>query len=115
MTETQALILAFGFGCFFNWLIVQQAKAGYGDGFTALWVVIGVFTTLLISSLVTVSLPRLQVYWNGDLVTLTNQQHAAIYELKFFVASGLPMFIGSLWRYLNSELVGLSMEIGDDL
>ena len=35
-------------------------------------------------------------------MTLTNQQHAAIYELKFFIAAGLPMFVGSLWRYLDN-------------
>ena len=49
MTEAQALILAFAFGCLFNWLIVRWGASGYGDGFTALWVVIGVFVTLLIS------------------------------------------------------------------
>jgi hypothetical protein len=102
MTETAALFLAFAFGVMFNWLIVRWGKSGYGDGFTALWVVIGVFATLVISSLAQVSLPRLQFYWHGDLVTLTNQQHAAIYELKFFIAAGLPMFVGSLWRYLDN-------------
>ena len=43
MTETAALFLAFAFGVMFNWLIVRWGKSGYGDGFTALWVVIGVF------------------------------------------------------------------------
>ena len=115
MTETAALALAFAFGCGLNWLIVRLAKAGYGDGFTALWVVAGVFGTLIISSLATYSLPRLHIMWNGEVVTLTNQQHAAWYEFKFFVASGLPMFVGSLWRYLEKELAGLSVEMGNDL
>lgn len=102
-----ALALAFGFGCAFNWLIVRQTESGYGDGFTALWVVIGVFITLLISSIVDVSLPRLHFYWQGQPLILTNQQHAAIYELKFFIASGLPMFIGSAWRFIQADLAGL--------
>lgn len=103
MTEVQGLALAFGFGIVFNWLIARWVKSGYGDGFTALWVIIGVFVTLLISSFVTRSpLARLHITWQGDVVVLSNAQHAAWYELKFFVASGIPMFVGSLWRYLNS-------------
>lgn len=109
MTETTALALAFVFGCGLNWLIVRLARVGYGDGFTALWVIVGVFGTLLISSLATYSLPRLHITWQGEVLMLTNQQHAAWYELKFFIASGLPMFIGSLWRYLDSELSGLDL------
>lgn len=103
MTEVQALALAFGFGCVFNWLIVRWAKTGYGDGFTALWVVLGVFGTLFISAFVTRSpLARLHLTWQGEVLVLSNAQHAAWYEFKFFIASGLPMFFGSLWRYLNS-------------
>ena len=109
-----ALALAFLWGCGFNWLIVRWSKSGYGDGFTALWVVIGVFMTLVISSLATYSLPRLHITWGGEVVILTNQQHAAWYELKFFIASGIPMFVGSLWRYVKSELDGLSMDLRDD-
>lgn len=112
MTETAALALAFAFGVCFNWLITRWGKSGYGDGFTALWVVIGVFATLVISSLAHIPLPRLHIYWNGDMLTLTNQQHAAIYELKFFIAAGLPMFVGSLWRYLNN--FSLSLDGGLD-
>lgn len=102
MTETQALLLAFAWGVLFNWLIVRWAKSGWGDGFTAIWVVIGVFVTLLISATVRISLPRLHMVWLGTDVILSNQQHAAIYELKFFIAAGIPMFFGSLWRYINS-------------
>lgn len=103
MTEVQALALAFAFGCFYNWLIARWGKSGYGDGFTALWVVGGVAATLIISTFVTRSpLPRLHIMWNGDLLILTNAQHAAWLELKFFIATGLPMFFGSLWRYINN-------------
>jgi hypothetical protein len=102
VTETQGLILAFGFGCGYNWLIVRWGKSEWGEGFTALWVVIGVFVTLLISAMVHVSLPRLYVNWLGNPLALTNQQHAAIFELKFFIATGIPMFLGSIWRYINT-------------
>ena len=102
MTEAQALILAFAFGCLFNWLIVRWGASSYGDGFTALWVVIGVFVTLLISTFATGSSMRLHIMWRAELLVLTNQQHAAWYELKFFVMAGLPMFVGSLWRYVKN-------------
>ena len=103
MTETAAHALAFAFGLGYNWLIARWGKTRYGDGFTALWVVVGVLVTLAISSLAQVSLPRLALYWQGASLQLTNQQHAAIYELKFFIAAGIPMFFGSLWRYVNAS------------
>lgn len=103
MTEVQGLLLALAFGVGFNWLIARWGRSGYGEGFTALWVVIGVFVTLCISAFVTRSpLARLHVTWQGDVVVLSNAQHAAWYELKFFIASGLPMFLGSFWRYLDN-------------
>lgn len=113
MTEVQGLVLAFAWGCLFNWLIVRWAKSGYGEGFTAIWVVIGVFMTLLISSAVRVSLPRLHLSWFGTDLILSNQQHAAIYELKFFIAAGIPMVVGSLWRYVNSFSLALTGSDGD--
>ena len=42
MTEAQALALACAFGIFYNWLITRWGRSQWGDGFTALWVVIGV-------------------------------------------------------------------------
>lgn len=99
MSETQGLALAFGFGCGYNWLIGRLVQRGQVDGYAALWVVFGVFVTLCISALVHVSLPRLQVFWLGSPLVLSNQQHAAVYELKFFIAAGVPMLAGSLWRY----------------
>jgi hypothetical protein len=103
VTEVQALTLAFAFGVGYNWLIAKWGRSGNGDGFTALWVVIGVLMTLIISSTVSRSpLPRLHIVWNGELLVLTNAQHAAWLELKFFIAAGIPMFFGSLWRYVNA-------------
>lgn len=103
MTETQGLLIAFGFGCVYHWLITKLIKSQFDAGFITLWVVIGVFMVLAISALVHVSLPRLHLQWDGIVLVLSNQQHAAIYELKFFMAAGLPIIVGSLWRYLNSN------------
>ena len=100
MTETQGLLLAFGFGVLYNWLIVQVEQRGT-RGVTGLWVVGGVFCTLLISAMVHVDLPPLYLLWLGQPLVLSNQQHAAFFELKFFAASGLPMVVGSLWRAMR--------------
>ncbi len=105
MTETQALVLAFAWGCLFDWFITRFSKTKYDGGLTAIWVVIGITVTLLISSLVHVSLPRLHFIWLGQPLVMTNQQHAAIYEFKFLAAAGLPMVIGSLRRFLAMPLL----------
>jgi len=44
-------------------------------------------------------------------VVLSNSQHAAWYELKFFIAAGTPMVVGSLWRYLNA--FSITLDDGD--
>jgi len=108
VSETQALLLALAFGIGFNWLIAKWGATEFGDGFTALWVVIGVAVTLVISATVTHGHSvKLDLVWRGQVIVLTNQQHAAWYELKFFIAAGLPMFFGSLNRYLQKSLSGL--------
>ena len=110
MKETHGLALAFLFGCGYNWILSRsvngERRGEYrDDGLTAFWVIGGVLATLLIASLVRVSLPRLVFYWHGEALALTNQQHAVIYLLKFFAASGLPMTVGALWRHLNQGSV----------
>ena len=108
MTEAQALALACAFGVFYNWLITRWGRSQWGDGFTALWVVIGVAVTLLISTFVTRSpLARLHLTWREEVIVLSNAQHAAWFELKFFVATGVPMFVGSLWRYISQPIDGM--------
>jgi hypothetical protein len=108
MTELQALATALMFGIAYNALIVRWSRSQWGDGFTALWVVIGVMATLLISAFVTRSpLARLHLTWHGEVIVLSNAQHAAWFELKFFIATGVPMFFGSLWRYINLPLENL--------
>lgn len=95
MSESGALALAVLFGSGFNW---AYSRWGLRQNLTAFWGVFGVLATLAISAMVSVSLPKLQLFWMGQPVVLSNQQHAAIYELKFFMASGTPMTLGSLWR-----------------
>jgi len=108
MTEGQALVLAFVFGIGYNMLIARWGRSQWGEGFTALWVVIGVAATLLISTLVTRSpLARLHMTWQGELLVLSNAQHAAWFELTFFVAAGAPMFFGSLWRYVSQPITDM--------
>lgn len=101
MSETGGLAAAALFGVGFNW---AYGRWGLRQNLTAFWVVFGVLATLAISATVDVSLPRLQLFWMGRPVVLSNQQHAAIYELKFFAASGTPMTLGSLWRVWRSWL-----------
>jgi hypothetical protein len=104
MSEPQGLALAFLCGCSYNWLISRWARSRFGDGMTGIWVAIGVLMTLALSSMVRVSLPRLHFVWLGEPLILSNQQHAALYELKFFLATGIPMLVGSVWRYLTRPL-----------
>lgn len=105
MTEFQGLTLAFVCGVGYNALLdrsvrSQRRSGRSADGFTAFWVIGGVFITLLIAAFVEVSMPRLVFYWQGVPIQLTNQQHAVIYLFKFFCASGIPMTVGALWRHL---------------
>jgi hypothetical protein len=95
MSEYAGLALACGFGIVYNWAFVRW---GYRQDLTAFWVAAGVLATLAIAATVTVPAPRLQLYWLGQPVVLSNQQHAVLYLLKFFAASGAPMTAGSLWR-----------------
>ena len=111
MTESLALIIAFVFGLSYNYLIGRWIASGYADGMTGIWVAVGVFITLCISALPETTTARLQLYWLGNPIILTNQQHAAIYELKFFIAAGIPMLAGSIWRYLQTATI---VSIDDD-
>jgi hypothetical protein len=97
MREWQGWLLALAFGIGWNLLLGWRLRHGQ-RGLLAFWVIGGVLGTLLISALVTQSLGRLVVRWNGELLSLTNQQHAALYELRFFICSGLPLAFGSLRR-----------------
>ena len=69
------------FGILYNLLMGWMEKRGYLEGLTSLAVVGGVLITL--AGIAVVS-------WN-----------AAVLALAAFTASGLPMVIGSLWRYVQ--------------
>lgn len=100
MSEWQALILALALGIGYNALIANAQRTQPADhGLTALWVVIGVAGVLLVSCTVKHSTDWLALYWQGKAIRLSNAQHAAWYEFKFFAAAGLPMVLGSLWRF----------------
>ena len=69
------------FGILYNLLMGWMEKRGYLEGLTSLAVVGGVLITL--AGIAVVS-------WS-----------AAVLALAAFTASGLPMVIGSLWRYVQ--------------
>jgi hypothetical protein len=75
-----ALVL-FGFG--FNALIAWFERKGYMEGMTSLMVVLGVALTIAPFALINL--------------------HAVLMIAGGFVASGLPMIIGSLGRYLKQR------------
>ena len=99
--ETSGLVLAFLFGLVFDWWTHQPQR---DSGFIALWVVFGVSVTLLISALVPdVAGSRLALYWfDGKQIVLSNHTHAVVWVLKFFIASGIPVTLGSLLRYVQT-------------
>jgi hypothetical protein len=100
VSEPVALLLAFGFGLAYNALLTRRMAADGGRPRPmALWVVGGVLATLALSALVEHQTIRLVLHWQGRPIQLTNAQHAALFELRFFVATGAPLAAGSLWRY----------------
>lgn len=104
MSEIQALLLALVFGIVYNWLITRWDKAPYKNSFIAIFVVIGVAATLIISALVTrLPIARLQITWRDEVIVLSSAQNAAWYEFKFFCMAGLPMFFGALWRHASQH------------
>lgn len=97
MNEYTGYSVAFAFGLAYNWLVGRHEE----DGLTALWVVFGVAVTLLLAAFTKSDAGRLALYWNDHAIQLSNQQHAALWCLRFFVLTGAPMAGGSLWRQLN--------------
>lgn len=95
MTEFNALLLTFLLGIIYNALYERFAINGE---LASLWVVGGVFFTLLISSTVTTPDIRLEILFNNNTITLSNAQHAAFHVFKFFCASGTPMVLGAIRR-----------------
>jgi len=83
MWPTFGLILAllFLFGIVFNWITHFAERKGWIEGYTALFVVIGVSVT---------------VGGMGFLIGWKN----VMYVYAGFVASGTPMIVGSIARYM---------------
>lgn len=100
MSEPVALSIALLFGIIYDQLLVWLARRWpQTEGLKAFWVVIGVLITLGISAGVAHQTVRMVFYWRDAELVLTNAQHAAFFELRFFCAAGLPMVFGGLWRY----------------
>lgn len=74
------------FGVAYNWLVDRWHRAGYSDGLTSLLVVAGVA--------VTVAAAGFTIGWTAVLLLLL-----------YFAASGLPMALGDLWRYVKARRV----------
>lgn len=84
ITVTAAALFIFGLA--YNWLVDRWHRAGYSDGLTSLLVVAGVAVTVAASGFT--------IGWA-----------VALLLLLYFVASGLPMALGDLWRYVNARRV----------
>lgn len=74
-------LILFGIG--YNALTAWMDRHGYMEGYTSLMVALGVLITLA---------PLAIISWQGVLLVLGG-----------FVASGLPMIIGSITRYLHKR------------
>jgi hypothetical protein len=72
-------LLLFGIG--YNALVAWLERRGYTEGFLSLIVALGVFVTLCGVAVLSI--------------------HAALLALGAFVATGTPMIIGSIIRYLS--------------
>ena len=73
-------LLAFVFGYFYNQLVAWMERKSYMEGYLSFIVAAGVALTLIFVAIV-------------DLF-------AALLCLAFFIATGLPMIIGSVQRYV---------------
>ena len=79
-----ALIGALAFGAFYNWLVDIAEHKGYSEGYVSFLVVFGVLVTLLLA------MPFIGL-------------EAALVVGCFFIATGLPMILGSVWRHVKSR------------
>lgn len=79
---TAAGLLAFGAA--YNWLVLQWSRRGDTDGYTWLLVVVGVAVTVVAAGFT--------IGWTAVLLLVI-----------YFVASGLPMAAGDIYRYVRAR------------
>lgn len=83
------------FGSGYNRLVAEAERRGWAEGFVSLLVAVGTLGTLV--GLAVVCWP------------------AALLALGCFAASGTPMMVGSIWRYVRRrerERLALAREVG---
>jgi predicted tellurium resistance membrane protein TerC len=88
-------LLLFGIG--FNALTAWAERNGYMKGYTSLFVVVGVGVTVAATAVINIAF--------------------ALFTAVAFVASGLPMIAGSIWRHMQereAELERLRQEALDE-
>jgi predicted tellurium resistance membrane protein TerC len=81
---TETLIALFALSVGFNWLVDYSERHGWEEGYVSFLVVIGVAYTVTGAA------------WGG-LISWQDYQ----YLVLAFIASGLPMIIGSVWRHVK--------------
>jgi len=79
-----AIGVMLGFGILYNELIARLQRHGYDQGYTAILVITGTAITLL------AAVPVIGI-------------RAALYVAGLFAASGAPMTIGSIQRYVTAR------------
>lgn len=101
MSTVHACVALFVLCIGYNWLIGRVIQRTPHHGLTALWVVGGVLLVLGMGALINDAKPQ-YFYWSGAAIPLSNGQLAAWLFLKLFACAGVPMVLGSLWRYLHT-------------
>jgi hypothetical protein len=81
---TETLIALFAISVGFNWLVDVAERRGWEEGYVSFFVVLGVGYTVTGAAI-------------GGLISWQDYQ----YLVLTFVASGLPMIVGSVWRYVK--------------
>jgi mannose/fructose/N-acetylgalactosamine-specific phosphotransferase system component IID len=80
------LIALLLFGVVYNFIVTWIIRQGYDEGYTWMFVIGGVAVTL------------------GGVALIASQ--AALLTLLAFACSGLPMALGSWWRYVQRRQAG---------
>lgn len=84
MHVTETLVGLFVVSVGFNWLVDYSERRGWEEGYVSFLVVIGVAYTVTGAAI-------------GGLISWQDYQ----YLILAFVASGLPMIVGSVWRHVK--------------